>query len=228
MIASQFRLVVFDWDGTLMDSTAHITRSIQLACQDLGLPIPSRERASHVIGLGLVDALQHACPELKPTQYAEMVAAYRHHYLARDTEVALFDGVEAALAHYQQQPDIFLAVATGKSRMGLDRVLNSTGLDRVFHATRTVDECQSKPHPQMLLELMAYFAVDATETVMIGDTTHDLLMAQHANTHGIGIASGAHPADALQQTQPLACFSSFVEFDQWLRPRLSGSAAATI
>lgn len=113
-----------------MDSTAHITRSIQLACQDLGLPIPSRERASHVIGLGLVDALQHACPELKPTQYAEMVAAYRHHYLARDTRSGII--YPRPLWRITNNNQIFFwRLPLGKSRMGLDRVLNSTGRPRV-------------------------------------------------------------------------------------------------
>ena len=215
-----FDLIVFDWDGTLMDSTVHITRSIQRACADLGLPVPERSRASHVIGLGLVDAMRHVCPGLPPARYQDMVEASPPHYLAGDAVIELFDGVAAALAHYQQR-GVLLAVATGKSRIGLDRAMQHTGLTDCFVATRTVDECHSKPHPQMLDDLTQVLGVDKRRTLMVGDTTHDLQMALNAGTWAAGVSYGAHPVDALHALSPLGCFDSFGALDAWLGPRLS-------
>jgi len=213
--AHAFDLVVFDWDGTLMDSTAHITRSIQRACADLGLPVPERARASHVIGLGLVDAMRHVCPGLPAERYQDMVNAYRTHYLAGDQAIELFDGVAEALARWRAR-GVLLAVATGKSRIGLDRALAATGLGECFAITRTVDECRSKPHPQMLDELMAEFGMAATSTVMIGDTSHDMLMAKNAGVDGLAVTYGAHPHDHLLDCAPRACVPSVQELDQWL------------
>ncbi|WP_024303403.1 HAD-IA family hydrolase [Pseudogulbenkiania sp. MAI-1] len=214
-----FDLIVFDWDGTLMDSTAHIAASIQAACAELGLPVPDRSAASHVIGLGLEDALRRVSPTLPAERYPDMVDAYRRHYLSGDATIELFEDVVDGLAELQQS-DLFLAVATGKSRKGLDRVLAATGLSAVFHATRTADECHSKPHPAMLLELTDELGVAPRRTLMVGDTTHDLLMAQNAGTHKVGVSYGAHPADALMECQPLALFDDFRSFLQWLRPRI--------
>lgn len=218
--AHAFDLVVFDWDGTLMDSTAHITRSIQRACADLGLPVPERARASHVIGLGLVDAMRHVCPGLPAERYQDMVNAYRTHYLAGDQPIELFDGVAEALARWRAR-GVLLAVATGKSRIGLDRALAATGLGECFAITRTVDECRSKPHPQMLDDITEFLGADKRRTLMVGDTTHDLQMAQNAGTWGAGVSYGAHPVEALRDCAPLACFDSFAEFDTWLTPRLA-------
>ncbi len=218
--AHAFDLVVFDWDGTLMDSTAHITRSIQRACADLGLPVPERARASHVIGLGLVDAMRHVCPGLPAERYQDMVNAYRTHYLAGDQTIELFDGVAEALARWRAR-GVLLAVATGKSRIGLDRALAATGLGECFAITRTVDECRSKPHPQMLDDITEFLGADKRRTLMVGDTTHDLQMAQNAGTWGAGVSYGAHPVEALRDCAPLACFDSFAEFDTWLTPRLA-------
>lgn len=214
-----FDLIVFDWDGTLMDSTAHIAASIQAACADLGLPIPDRRAASHVIGLGLEDALRRVSPTLPPERYPEMVDAYRQHYLNADATIELFEHVQEGLAELQQS-GLFLAVATGKSRKGLDRVLAETGLGAVFHASRTADECHSKPHPAMLLELTDELGVDPRRTLMVGDTTHDLLMAQNAGTHKVGMSYGAHPVDALLECRPLALFDDFRGLLQWLKPQI--------
>ncbi|RXZ42505.1 HAD-IA family hydrolase [Crenobacter cavernae] len=219
-MAKTFDLIVFDWDGTLMDSTAHIVRSIQGACADLNLPVPPRERASHVIGLGLVDAMRYVCPGLEPERYQDMVVAYRDHYLSGDETIELFAGVEQGLAELKAQ-GAFLAVATGKSRAGLDRVLAKTGLAELFDATRTVDECHSKPHPAMLLELTDHLGVDARRTLMVGDTTHDLMMAQNAGTHGAGVSYGAHPAGELAACSPLGIFDSYPSFHTWLLPQLN-------
>ena len=145
----KYELVVFDWDGTLLDSTGAIVRAIQAACADLDLPVPSRAQASHVIGLGLGDAMRHAVPDLKPENYQAMIDRYRFHYLSGDHELSLFAGVPQMLARLQAAGHV-LAVATGKSRLGLERALDHSGLRPYFSASRCADECHSKPHPQML------------------------------------------------------------------------------
>ncbi|MDR2093733.1 MAG: HAD-IA family hydrolase [Azoarcus sp.] len=211
-----FDLIVFDWDGTLMDSTATIARAIQSACRDLGLPVPHDIRARHVIGLGLSEALQYAAPGLSVHDYPKIAARYRHHYFAGVEELTLFPGVAALLAELRREGRL-LAVATGKSRVGLDRVLEQSGLGPLFHATRCADECFSKPHPAMLEELMAELGVAPEKTLMIGDTTHDLQMAKNAGTAGVGVGFGAHPLAALRAETPLACVETPEELAAWLK-----------
>ena len=160
-----YELVVFDWDGTLLDSAGAIVKAIQASCADLGLEIPSDARARHVIGLGLMDAMRYAVPDLAPDRYQAMVDRYRHHYLSGDHALTLFEGVPAMLARLQAAGHV-LAIATGKSRMGLERALDHAGLRPIFMASRCADECHSKPHPQMLDELMAEFGMAATSTSM--------------------------------------------------------------
>ena len=210
-----FDLIMFDWDGTLMDSTPAITRSIQLAAADIGLPVPSDEAASHVIGLSLQDALSHALPTLHQADYPELVERYRYHYMSADAEIALFDEIEPMLLELKRRGH-FLAVATGKNRAGLDRVLKSTALGHMFDATRTADETRSKPHPQMVLELTDYFGVEAGRSVMVGDTTHDLSMAHSARTKAVGVSYGAHPHESLVALEPLAVVTTSRELRTWL------------
>lgn len=218
-MARQFDLVVFDWDGTLMDSAGAIVRSITAACGDLGIAPPPEERARHVIGLGLHDALRYAVPGLPPADYPRMADRYRHHYLASDHELALFDGA-LEMMEWLKASQVLLAVATGKSRKGLDRALGHSGLGAVFHATRCADECFSKPHPAMLEELMEELGTTPQRTVMIGDTTHDLQMARNAGVAGVAVSFGAHPRSALEAEQPLACLATPVALHQWLRTRI--------
>lgn len=208
-------LVVFDWDGTLMDSTAMIVSSIQLACADVGLPVPSRERASHVIGLGLHDALAHAVPGIRDDQVPAMAERYRHHYLGRDQQLVLFEGVRELMVALKERGHR-LAIATGKSRTGLNRALAVSGLGQFFEATRCADECHSKPHPEMLLELMDELGVEAARTIMVGDTTHDLLMAVNAGTHGLGVEYGAHPGEDLRAVASRGVMRSVAEMRAWL------------
>lgn len=215
-MASRFELIVFDWDGTLMDSAAAIVHAIQQAAADLGLPPPSEASARHVIGLGLQDALQQAMPELDSSGYAEVAARYRHHYLAQDQELRLFAGIEA-LVDELASAERMLAVATGKSRVGLERVLRSSGLGRYFHGTRCADECHSKPHPQMLLELMDEFGVRPEQTLMIGDTTHDLLMASNAGVAAVGVSYGAHTREQLASVPALVCVDDVAGLQRFLR-----------
>ncbi len=211
----KYSLIVFDWDGTLLDSAGAIVKAIQSSCQDLDLPVPTDERARHVIGLGLVDAMRYAVPDLLPENYDDMVTRYRHHYLSSDHELCLFEGVPALLAQLQSAGHA-LAIATGKSRLGLERALDHSGLRPHFLASRCADECFSKPHPQMLHELMDEFGVDSASTVMIGDTSHDLLMAQQAGVDGVGVTYGAHPVASLLSHSPVVCVNSVAELSRWL------------
>jgi len=212
----KYQLIVFDWDGTLQDSAGAIVQAIQAACRDLELPVPDDARARHVIGLGLIDAMRHAVPGLAPERYPIVAERYRFHYLAGDDQLLLFAGVREMLGRLQAAGHV-LTVATGKSRHGLDRALDHSGLRPFFQATRCADECHSKPHPQMLEELMAEFGVTAASTVMIGDTSHDLLMARNAGVDSLGVTYGAHPHDHLLEHQPLACLHDVPELDQWLQ-----------
>ncbi len=215
-MAKNFDLLVFDWDGTLLDSTRAIVASVQAACRDLDLPEPSDEHARQVIGLGLADALRHSVPDLGEERFPQMIERYKFHYLSRDHELSLFDGVSELIAELHSS-GYFLAVATGKSRRGLDRSLTDSGLSIFFPATRCADECHSKPHPQMLEELMAEFEVTPERTLMIGDTTHDLQMAINAGVAGLAVDYGAHSAVALDSLNPLARLQSIEELAKWLR-----------
>lgn len=215
-MARRFDLLVFDWDGTLLDSAGAIVGAINAACGDLGVPAPPDERARHVIGLGLRDALRHAVPDLPEERYPEMVERYRHHYLSHDHELELFAGV-AELIGELATAGFLLAVATGKSRYGLQRALRLSALGEYFHASRCADECFSKPHPQMLEELLDELAVDPARALMIGDTTHDLQMANNAGVACLAVAYGAHPAAALDALRPLACLENLEGLSEWLR-----------
>jgi len=210
-----YSLIVFDWDGTLLDSAGAIVQAIQAASADLGLPIPDDGRCRHVIGLGLGDALRHAVPELAPADYPAMIERYRHHYLSGDQALTLFPGVPAMLTRLQAAGHC-LAIATGKSRQGLERALDHAALRPYFLASRCADECHSKPHPQMLEELMAEFAVAPAATVMIGDTSHDLQMASNAGVDALAVTYGAHPHAHLSDFKPRACLHCVAELDAWL------------
>lgn len=214
----RFDLVVFDWDGTLMDSTAAIARSIQSAAADMNLPIPTAERARHVIGLGLQEALAYAVPELHLNQAGEFAARYRHHYLLQENQLDLYAGaleLLTALGSAQVQ----LAVATGKSTQGLARALQETGLGTHFAALRCADQTQPKPHPAMLQELMHELGSTPQRTLMVGDTTHDLAMALAAGTAAVAVTHGAHGVDQLRALAPAALLNSLPELQQWLLPR---------
>lgn len=211
----KFDLLVFDWDGTLMDSAGAIVSAIQASCCDLGLPVPSAERARHIIGLGLSAALSHLLPELKVENYERLIERYRQHYLSRDGEIRLFGGAGETIQALHDA-GFLLAVATGKSRAGLERAFQSTGLGKYFHASRCADECNSKPHPGMLLELMQELGAGAGKTLMIGDTTHDLQMAISAGVPSLAVAFGAHPREGLLALSPLGCVDNFEELRQWL------------
>ena len=214
-MGKRFDLLVFDWDGTLLDSAGHIVESIQAAARDLGLASPSDQRARHIIGLGLQDALTYLFPELPAAQYPELAERYRVHYLAGDREMSLFPGAYDGIQAFRAA-GFRLAVATGKSRRGLDRALQDSGLGPLFHASRCADEGLPKPHPDMLLYLLQAFEVEAERALMIGDTTHDLEMARSARVPAVAVAYGAHSSASLEALEPLACVASFHELARWV------------
>ena len=215
-MARRYDLIVFDWDGTVMDSTEVIASSIQAACRDLGLAAPSDHAAKHVIGLGLQEALSRAVPDLKEDQRGDLVARYRHHFLARGEDIPLFDGAQQTIAELHAA-GYWLAVATGKSRQGLQRAMQTSGMESYFHATRTADQTFSKPNPAMLLEIMDQLGVMAERVLMVGDTTHDLQMARNAGVDSIGMTHGAHPAEQLRALEPLALLDGFVGLRAWFK-----------
>ncbi|PRD66495.1 HAD family hydrolase [Malikia granosa] len=211
----RFDLIAFDWDGTLFDSTRLITLSIQQAVRDVGGRVPSDAQASYVIGMGLMQALAHAAPDVPVEQYERLGERYRHHYLARQHDISLFDGVLPMLADLKSRHH-WLAVATGKSRRGLDETLRHVELQGVFDGSRTADETAGKPSPQMLFELMREFGVEPERTLMIGDTTHDLQMALNAGCASLGVSYGAHDPAGFAALQPLHVAHSVRELHDWL------------
>lgn len=216
---ARFELVVFDWDGTLVDSTDAIAHAIRASAADLGLAVPTRERASHVIGLGLSDALRYAVPDLRGEQMPAFIERYRRNFLQADERLCAFEGIDALLEELAHS-GAALAVATGKSRAGLDRALLQTGWSRHFATTRCADEGAPKPDPWMLEDICEELGMEAGRVVMIGDTTHDLGMARAAGATGVAVTYGAHPAEELRACAPSACLDSVAELRRWLLPRL--------
>ncbi len=211
----QFDLICFDWDGTLFDSTAIIVRSIQQAVLDVGGQKPSDEAASYVIGMALMPALAHAAPDVPKEKYPLLGERYRHHYLATQHDISLFDGVLPMLADLKSRHH-WLTVATGKSRRGLDDVLASRQLHGIFDGSRTADETAGKPDPRMLHELMREFGADPERTLMIGDTTHDLQMARNAGVASVGVSYGAHEPHDFGALGPRYIAHSVADLDRWL------------
>jgi phosphoglycolate phosphatase len=211
----RFDLIVFDWDGTLFDSTKLIARCIQAACADVGTTVPSDRDASYVIGLGLADALRHAAPALPPDRYRELGERYRQHYIASQNDIVLFDGTREMLQALKRR-NHWLGVATGKTRRGLDDALQRSGLKNLFDATRTADETAGKPDPRMLLELMRELGTTADRTLMVGDTTHDLLLASNAGCAAVAVGFGAHEHEAFAPHGPLHVAHSTADLAAWL------------
>lgn len=211
----QFDLIVWDWDGTIADSTGMITHAILKAAEQVGLPALTPEQASSIIGLGLRESIQALYGDIPAQQVQALANQYNINYYAGQSDILLFDGVPEIIAALSRH-GYKMAVATGKSRRGLDFALQHTGLGRYFHATRTVDECFSKPHPQMLDELMDDLVVMPERTLMIGDTSYDLHMANNAGVSAIGVTYGAQTSEHWQHLRPIQQFDDFVTLGQWL------------
>ena len=211
----QFDLIAFDWDGTLFDSTKIIVRCIQAAVRDVGGATPTDKAAAYVIGLGLTQALAYAAPDVPTEKYPELNKRYRHHYAAHFNDLNLFDGVLPLLDALKTRGHL-LAVATGKSRLGLDDALQSAELIGVFIGSRTADETAGKPDPLMLNQLMAQFNVPPGRVLMIGDTTHDLQMALNAACPSVGVSYGAHEPESFKVLNPLHVAHSVAGLRDWL------------
>ena len=215
----RFKLIVFDWDGTLMDSEARIVACIQAAFRDVGEPPPTREQARNIIGLGLIEAMAVLWPEAEIAERQQVVDRYRFHFLGGDRAPSeLFQGAREIVESLSER-GYLLAVATGKSRRGLDESLTSTELAHAFHATRCADETFSKPHPEMLLQIMDELGVSASDTLMVGDTEYDLEMARNAGTGALAVCYGAHEPERLLRLDPLGCLSSLHDIPRWLESR---------
>lgn len=218
--AESYEVIVFDWDGTLVDSTGPIAQAILLAAQDLGIAVPDRAQAWHVIGLGLAQALARVVPDLPRERIREFAARYQVHYRAAEEGIGLFDGAREALDRLRAR-GVRMAIATGKSRAGLERSLERSGLAGHFEALRCADQTHPKPHPAMLLELAEEMDVAPARLLMIGDTSHDLQMAASAGAGGVGVAFGAHPRAELERLRPLHIFDTPGELHRWLLERFA-------
>ena len=212
-----FDLIAFDWDGTLFDSTQIIVRCIQAAVKDVGGTVPTDEAAGYVIGLGLMQALAHAAPDVPQDKYPLLGERYRYHYHyhLHAEDLSLFAGVLPLLAALKAR-GYLLAVATGKSRAGLDDALQTVQLKGVFDASRTADKTAGKPDPKMLHELMAELGTTPKRTLMVGDTTHDLQMALNAGCPSLGVSYGAHEPSAFAALKPLHIAHSVQDMHDWL------------
>jgi phosphoglycolate phosphatase len=213
-VEMRYPLIVFDWDGTVIDSPATIVECMQAASRDLGLAVPEAQRASHVIGLGLHEAMKIVAPDLPGERYPEYIASYRRHFLAREDTMRLFAGMEELLLRLSKER--LLSIATGKSRRGLERSLDATGVRGLFAASRCADETTPKPHPAMLLELMEEVGVAPRSVLMIGDTSHDMEMARAAGVDGLAVTYGAHPEAELRACGPRECVASVEALSRWL------------
>jgi phosphoglycolate phosphatase len=214
-MTKQFDLIVWDWDGTLADSTGMITNAILKAAEQVGLPALSHQAASNIIGLGLRESIFALYGDIPTKQAKALAAQYSANYYAGESEITLFEGVADTIAVLFER-GFKLAVATGKGRRGLNSAMERSMLGHYFHSTRTVDECFSKPHPQMLDELMAHLDVVPNRTLMIGDTSYDLQMAHNAGVNSVGVSYGAHKAEQWQHFEPIQQFSDFSSLSHWL------------
>ena len=210
------KLIVFDWDGTLMDSAAHIVSCLQNAITELSLEPKTSDELKNVIGLGLREALFVLYPQATDEELTALVDHYRKHFFDQKTAPSeLFTGARELVKELHAK-DYFLAVATGKGRNGLDKVLKETGMGEYFPITRCADESHSKPHPQMMLDIIDYYGIEANEAIMVGDTEYDLQMANNASAHSVAVSYGVHEKQRLLDCKPLTCLDSINDLHQWL------------
>lgn len=214
LMSREIRFIVFDWDGTLMDSEGQIVSCLHAAIKDVQVAPMDDDTVKNVIGLGLKEAIEALVPDRDEAFHREFVEAYREHWFGSDAS-SLFDGVRDMLDDIRSR-DILMGVATGKARRGLKRVLGETGLEDYFHATRCADEAPSKPHPQMLVELMEQLDVMPEQTLMVGDTEYDMEMASNAGVDRVAVCCGVHTEERLLKHEPLASLQSVTELPAWI------------
>jgi len=210
----QYELLIFDWDGTLIDSEANIVACMKAAMTDMNLPVRQSDDIKNIIGLGLSEALFTLYPDMDDFMANQLTDRYRYHFLSSDPSQA-FVGVNETLAKLGDA-QYFMAVATGKGRRGLDKALSTTGYSSLFHVTRCADETRSKPHPQMLLEILDFLGVEADNALMIGDTEYDIHMAKNAGMDSIAVTYGVHDKQRLKDCKPTAMIDSMPELITWL------------
>lgn len=209
-------LFIFDWDGTLCNSLDKIVHSIQLAAADVGLPIPKSAAAKEIVGLSLEQAMKQVFVGITSDQMQRMLEAYRQHFNAPSAHgMPFFPGVKDTLDTLLEAGH-WLAIATGKRRQGLDKILSDMSLCDYFHGSRCADETESKPHPKMLSELLDEFDVGAHQAVMVGDTEYDLAMAQAIKMPRLAVSYGAHSIERLKVYEPVACVDKFPQLLDWV------------
>jgi phosphoglycolate phosphatase len=214
-MSKQFDLIVWDWDGTLADSTGMITKAVVDAAEQVGLPKLDPAAARNIIGLGLKESIHALFGDIPADKAQQLAQQYTANYYAGESEIPLFDGAKETIIELNRR-GFKLAVATGKGRRGLNLALKHCGLTPYFHETRTVDECFSKPHPQMLDELMDILVTRPERTLMIGDTSYDLQMAQNAGVPAAAVTFGAQSRDKLLSYNPVQMFDEFKDLSTWL------------
>jgi len=210
-----YELIIFDWDGTLMDSERKIVNCFRKAISDTGIDYPGDAAVRNIIGLGLKEALDVLLPDSTDSIRTQVVNRYREHFLHLDeTDMPLFKGVEEGLMRLQNG-NYLLAIATGKARIGLDRVLQHTQLGQFFIASRCADETASKPHPHMVLDILTATGIPAERAIVVGDTTYDIEMARRANTVALAVCYGVHQREELIAEGPIDCVENFSAVLDW-------------
>ena len=210
------KLIVFDWDGTLMDSAAHIVSCLQNAIVELNLEPRTDDEVKNIIGLGLREALLALYPQASDEELTALVARYREHFFDQKADPCeLFIGAKELVQELNDK-NYYLAVATGKGRNGLDKVLKETGMEEFFPITRCADEAHSKPHPKMMLDIINYYGIEANESIMVGDTEYDLKMASNADAQSVAVTYGVHEKQRLLDCKPLVCLDSMNDLHNWL------------
>lgn len=213
---NHYKVIIFDWDGTVMDSVDRIVSSMRSAAKVVDLPVPTPNQVKQIIGLSIPEATRQLFPHCTAEQAEALRVNYKKHYIEIDeTPSPLFPDAEQLFTHLLAQGK-YLAVATGKGRDGLERVFELSNTKHYFHTSRCAKECKSKPDPDMINQILAELNIDASEAVMIGDTTHDMLMAKNANVDRIGVTFGVHDRQALSEFQPQAIVDSLAELSNLL------------
>ena len=213
-MAREYSLLIFDWDGTLIDSEANIVFCMRATIQELDLPDLSASEIRNVIGLGLREAICTLYPAQGEDIHLDFIDRYRYHFLSSDPSTP-FAGVDQLLSQLSES-NYLMAVATGKGRVGLERALDQTNYRRHFHSTRCADETRSKPHPQMLEEILDELGLEPADALMIGDTEYDLQMAKHIKMDSVGVCTGVHEEARLRNCDPVACLPSALDLIEFL------------
>ena len=217
----KYSCIIFDWDGTLMDSLQKISESVRAAAADIDLPVPSDAEARNIIGLGLADAMQKLFGDIGQEKIDLLVERYKYHFINQNkTEQPLYEGVLDGLEELSQT-GAFLCVATGKARAGLERVLLAESMHDFFIYTRCADEALGKPNPQMLFDILDFLALEAKDCLMVGDTEYDMQMATNAGVDAVGIKYGAHEEIRLLEAGALTTLNSFPDFIDWVLPHIT-------